>query len=874
LTLKFKILIFIVFTFSASNIAFGQFYVSGPACALSGTPDPTTGLVAGCQKPTSFFDTDTASVNRVWSLGDGNFASKRSFPYNYQAPGPYTISLERTFKNGSKTTTSKSIVVGRAPSQPKFNGKAKGDTTICNKNPLKLDPYGIGAEPNNVSYKWYPNGETSKTITVDSSACYSVEVKDNVSGCISSATITVKVCYEPPSAGALKEKWFVGNGGILEFTTASRVIPKDSLKSSGTLGDSTERLPPTVKNLPLNPQFVSKGSTAIIYDKDKKLAFYSDGTRLFSGEDNSIIKNADGTPYNVGGISSPQGHLIVPKPNCNTCDYTEFYVFKVDSATNTLMYDIIDKRLNNKLGAVVERNIPLLFPVSNNIVGRKTEDDSGFQILANTPEKGENHFIIVDTAGVNVYTQTFGTTNDFKNPITESPDGRRLARGVVIGGKNYVEVFDIDPTNKLLSNSRLIDLNIAAPPNVYGLSFSPNNDLLYVSLSGDPALGQTSYFIQLALFDGTPAQIAARKIIIASSTTESYGSLLRGPFFGDSKKYIYLSIKGKNFLPYVQDPDTKGNAVTIGYTNITTSAVKGAPLSGSTNLDLPNQLEPPDKNEGDGLSANYDGNCFGFPTTLSTQGVCAPLKNEAKWYFDDGSTKEGLQVSYTFKKLGWNNIKLEVTVFVDSKIGAASGNSTVQNLTKQKCTLVIYEGRVFVKPSPTFTLINPVYLCLDTNEKKLLDPKPKGGTKFTFNWTTSLGTTITTDSIFKAEIPAPLYKLEIKNELGCAADTSFAIIEGCDPLIQIPNAFSPNGDSKNDSFKTFTRYIENYDLRIYNRWGELVFKSDDPDLARWDGSFKSQIMDHQLYPYVLFYTSKYFPDRGTQSVKGSVIILK
>jgi gliding motility-associated-like protein len=874
LTSRKKILLLSFFTLLLGHFSWAQFYVSSPACVQAGTPNATTGVPEGCQIATSFFDTDTASVNSLWSLGNANNALGRSFTYTYPTVGSYTVSLDRTYKNGTKTTTSKSITVGSYPTQPKFNGKTKSDTTICSKDPLKLDPFGIASAPSNVDYKWFPNGEITKTITVDTSGCYSVEVIDKISGCKRSAVINVKVCYEPPPTGALKEKWFVGNGGIIEFTTNTKVVPKDSLKTTGTLGDSLAKLPPTTASLPLNPLFKSIGSTAIVYDKTKKLAFYSDGTRLFSGEDNSIITNADGTPFNVGGINSPQGHLIVPKPNCNSCDYTEFYIFKVDPNSRTLSYSIIDKRLNNKKGAVVAQNIPLLFPVSENIIGKKTEDGSGFKVLANTSETGQNHVISVDTAGVNILTQTLGSVSTAKNTVTESPNGKKVARGIVLNNKNYVEIFDQDPDTKELSNPQLIDLNIPSPPIPFGISFSPENDLLYISLSGDPTLGQTSYFIQLALFNNDPIKIGNEKIIIASSSTESYGSILRGPFFGDGPKYIYLSIKGKNFLPYIKNPDVKGNAVTVGYSDIPSSAEKGQPLNGTTNLDLPNNIEPPDSDDGDGLSADYDGNCFGLPSTLTTQGVCSPLKNEAKWYFDDGTTKEGLQISHTFKKIGWNNVKLIVTVFVDSKLGAVSGNSTVQNLTKQKCTEVTYEGRVYVKPSPTFNLANPVYLCLDTLEKKILNPNPKGGTKFEFDWKTSLNTTITKDSIFKAEIPAPVYKLEIKNEFGCSVDTNFAIIEGCDPIIQIPTAFSPNGDIKNDTFMPLTKYIVDANLQIFNRWGELVFKTNDPANDFWDGTYKGTTFNLQLYPYVLKYSSKFFPEKGVQSVRGSVFIIK
>ncbi len=874
MTSRLKILFLSFFTLILSHISLAQFYVSSPACVQGGTFNPMSGMTEGCQKPTSFFDTDTASVLSVWNLGNTTIFQGRNFNYSYPSPGNYTVTLQKTFKNGTTSSVTKQIQVGNFPKQPTFNKKVKSDSSVCSGTSVKLDPFGFGNPPGNVSYRWFPKGQTTPTITVDSSGCYSVDVIDNVSGCVRSAQINIKMCYKPPNTGALIEKWFLGSGEILEFTTETKVVPKDSLKSTGTLGDSLIKLPPTQKTLPANPLFKTQGASAMVYDKENKLAFYSDGFRLFSGIDDSVIKNANGTDFNVGGIKSPQALVIIPKPNCNTCDYSEFLVFSVDSATKTLRYSVVDKRLNNKKGIVTESNIPVLYPVSNTLTGGSNADEIGFQIRASTPALGISHLINIDTLGVIATQQTIGSPSTSEVPLAVSPNSKKVARGVVIGGKNFVEIFDQDPVDKSLTNSMLIDLNIAAPPNIYSLSFSPGNEILYVSISGDPSKGQTSQFIQLALFDGTAAQIAANKIILSSSTTETYGSILLGPLFGEGEKRVYLSIKDKNYIPYIQSPDIKGNATTIGFTLAPGSAIKGQDLITKGQSNLPNLIKSPESNEGDGLSADYSGNCFGFPTVMSTQGVCSPLKNEAKWYFPDGSTQEGLQVTHTFKKLGWNKVKLVVTVFIDSKIGAASGNSTVNNLTKIKCTEVSYDGRVFIKPSPTFTLISPVYLCLDTNEKKFINPKPKGGTKFEFDWQTSLGTTITKDSIFKAEIPAPVYKLDIKNELGCSADTTFSILEGCDPIIQIPNVFTPNLDSKNDTFVLLTKYISDATLQIYNRWGELVFETKDPANEFWDGTFRGQTFEGQLYPYVLRYSSSFFPDRGVERIRGSVIILK
>ena len=61
-------------------------------------------------------------------------------------------------------------------------------------------------------------------------------------------------------------------------------------------------------------------------------------------------------------------------------------------------------------------------------------------------------------------------------------------------------------------------------------------------------------------------------------------------------------------------------------------------------------------------------------------------------------------------------------------------------------------------------------------------------------------------------------------------------IDNC-PDFWFPNVFTPNGDGDNDFFMAITpfSYIESIDLKIYNRWGQLIFESKNP-YFQWDGS--------------------------------------
>ena len=54
----------------------------------------------------------------------------------------------------------------------------------------------------------------------------------------------------------------------------------------------------------------------------------------------------------------------------------------------------------------------------------------------------------------------------------------------------------------------------------------------------------------------------------------------------------------------------------------------------------------------------------------------------------------------------------------------------------------------------------------------------------------------------------------------------------------IPNAFTPDGDGKNDVFNGNGTNIAEYEMLIFNRWGELVFSTNSLDYS-WDGTYKA-----------------------------------
>lgn len=85
------------------------------------------------------------------------------------------------------------------------------------------------------------------------------------------------------------------------------------------------------------------------------------------------------------------------------------------------------------------------------------------------------------------------------------------------------------------------------------------------------------------------------------------------------------------------------------------------------------------------------------------------------------------------------------------------------------------------------------------------------------------------------------------------------------PDVFIPNAFTPNGKEPNEKFNTVTSAIKDYNIQIYNRWGELLFETDQPDQG-WDGTYGGVKAPMGVYFYVVTfsdYQDQSFSKSGT-----------
>jgi gliding motility-associated-like protein len=121
------------------------------------------------------------------------------------------------------------------------------------------------------------------------------------------------------------------------------------------------------------------------------------------------------------------------------------------------------------------------------------------------------------------------------------------------------------------------------------------------------------------------------------------------------------------------------------------------------------------------------------------------------------------------------------------------------------------------------------------------------------------------------------YRITVSNAFGCSASDDISITLRCSPDdVFIPNTFTPNGDGTNDLFYPRGRGVRTVEfLRIYNRWGEMVYERKGFALndrtAAWDGTYKGE----RLASGVFVYTTRMICENNEViELKGSIMIAR
>ncbi|MEI6124760.1 MAG: gliding motility-associated C-terminal domain-containing protein [Bacteroidota bacterium] len=145
-----------------------------------------------------------------------------------------------------------------------------------------------------------------------------------------------------------------------------------------------------------------------------------------------------------------------------------------------------------------------------------------------------------------------------------------------------------------------------------------------------------------------------------------------------------------------------------------------------------------------------------------------------------------------------------------------------------------------------------------------------------WHWDFGNGTSSDIQSPFHNYTEVGIYDvmLVITNEYGCR-DSIIKKITVMSPInLYVPNCFTPNGDGKNDYFNVFAQNICDFDLYLYNRWGEMIYHSASVD-DYWNGTYKGATVPEGIYNWVIDYSENWAEIRKIpKTMKGTLTIIR
>ncbi len=171
-----------------------------------------------------------------------------------------------------------------------------------------------------------------------------------------------------------------------------------------------------------------------------------------------------------------------------------------------------------------------------------------------------------------------------------------------------------------------------------------------------------------------------------------------------------------------------------------------------------------------------------------------------------------------------------------------------------------------ILPNPQLILIKTDDNCSE-NSGSIIADVISNNTPITFIWSTG-----SVDSIIN-NLSAGMYSATVTDSNGCFNSDSITlnnIDNDCDYFVYLPNVFSPNGDGKNDVFYVRGKGIETISLKIYNRFGNKVFESNNLSEG-WDGTYKGTIQNTSVFVFMLEVT---FFNGKTLTKSGDISIIR
>ncbi|MEP0987801.1 PKD domain-containing protein [Ekhidna sp.] len=816
---------------------------------------PSMSVTVGCAGQQSTFtatgrDPNNSIENYLWIFGDGTSAAIQDTTHTYTMPGTYNVQLILSNRCDTDTTLMQTITVNNIPESP----TVPTDTAICDQ-PVLLTAWPV--DNPDFTYYW-STGDTSRQITVSDQALIDVAIINSLTGCTSD-TLQVFLADARPEVDLGPDRllcqndptltldaqvvratyaWAIdgvvlGNNRTFDIDTTTAGVFEYTVAVTNTFGcigrDTIQVTIQPEPDITLTPTPTTgcgndDGSVALTFNAAGSYSYQ------LSGPSNFGPANFDGpgSPPNITGLA-PGNYSLVATNLVTGCDYLE----------------------------ILQIEDPGSFNMNVVNTGGNCDGTVELTISGTTPSLPANYSYEVQDAGGAIVASGVDTVDPLVLPglntgtlsvqiIDSNPPGCVETEQITINA-DPEPAFTFDAIQEICGNSGRVGISDGGTA---GVSFSwstTDGNIVGSNLGDSITVDQTGTYTLLASAPGfcdrsediqvnlnTPPTV---NVTVEGDPCEGQQTLIAN-VTGGSGTYLYNWSDGSNAMQNtVTTSGTYNVSVFDQFTGCQVSSSDiGVNIEAEFTVEL--SLEP---------DCDDNGNVF----LIATTNYYNPSVSY-EWQDPNGSTLSETDSVLTVTQSG------RYTVIASNETGTCTATESLD-----VAVVPINQEDILLPARASFCTGNPDNLTAD------LDP----GIFNTYEWRLLPDDAIlSTDQVFSVSATGT-YQVTLYNGFTCTT-ARVEVVEDCRPVIFAPNAFSPNGNGVNDEFFVFPNdYVEEFEILIYTRWGELVFTSNNQDF-RWNGIYRGALLPPSTYAYIIKFSSSLAPDLGTIEQYGSITLIR
>ncbi|MDJ1483019.1 gliding motility-associated C-terminal domain-containing protein [Cytophagaceae bacterium YF14B1] len=904
------------------------------------SPDRAGGDPTKSSYAWTFTGTTVSNVPFSLIVPDGGLGVNDSIAVTFPGPGTYKAALTITNDCQSEVIDPQTVII---PLQPPLTNMR--DTSVCAGTVVRLDPYrNIPSPSGTVSYTWItpskdviPGGGTLDvtlpgvyTVIVSTGKC---SVTDSMRVSYSSIDVNLGndtlLCSQSTlvlnagNPGAKYEWYQLGDPQIKSTTQTYSVTPtanvsylvkvtdvKTGCTDSDTISIGVRKNPNvTITTKPSSSCTAGDGAAELTTtDPDKGTYIYtwldSDRSPLFPsgiGQITGIENRAPGTyylvimgpticlttiPFSIGDNSADAPQFTSNSPVQLTCDQTTGTLELTPSTSNITSYQLATtdgsvvssgSSLTSKL--TIAGLTPGSYLLTGNYGGSGCTFSFTYEVKA-APGKPQVQGVGTVTDCQTAQLSATGVLGDVSSFQWNRLDGTAIttsADGTATVTQSGTYILSATGSTSCVAKDTVV-ITLGSPGTASIANYTPvcEGGSVVLTANTSPAFDSYTWVRpDLTIVSGT--QITATipgeyKLIARNTATNCADSVSTTPFvkppdapnptqpgpvcagnpipdvglsglqvrwYADAAKTQFLS-SSPTFLTTL-DTDTPGTT-TYYVSQLSSGGCEGPAIAVTVTI-----IEGPTVNLGNDTTV-----CAGNPVVLN-------------------ATVSGIGVTYK-----WSTGATTPTITVSSagtySVAVTSGSCTISDTIK-----------ITYLTAPVVNVVQrQVALCLEEGANNVtLDAGP--GTNYTYVWTLAGSATVLGTEQKLTVTQLGTYVVTVNNGSICPGRDTVRVVNICRPILELPQAFSPNSDGHNDVLEVFSKHVGSFKIMIFNRWGEVVYAFETTNLYEaatgdafplWDGKYRGQDAPTGTYSWRAVYTSRYYPEGTPVERRGGILLIR